>query len=503
MMAALASAAMPGVVVAGVRESEQINATDRDMAIEQAVVQDATGRIYDIFAADTEAGKRRLGERVRAANTLAKAKEPGGLGFAMDRVLSYEDGSNPHGSTGTTAVMVAVHHDGRSRPLNLLTLDDCASVGTTIGAIHRLRPNFLQEQHYPVFTTGKIRSQLIAWIKRLRQAGHIPSSITASWSQILETEGLWSFTSCMVHGGFTEGDFLFSGSTITTVTNWQDMQVNDPARDLAWTFAKLDDTHRNAVLTAYGRMMGSRLDDLIMLRANLWLQMEQVGDFIQALNSANTTEIMQFKAQVERLAHQLALATQTAHTRQPERAPGNSSNASRSRPPSTITVGTLLNDTQRRHAAQQAQQEAEAERAHSRASGVGDETGETDRTGSSPITDVPAESYSSASSSATIAIGTTPSPAREQADITDERDSTAEHDSPAERDSTAQSRRLSEPGSETIIIPLLEREERALRDAREGLESSPETPGRSPYQQNADDRVSDHRETDGHGTPKA
>ena len=78
----------------------------------------------------------------------------------------------------------------------------------------------------------------------------------------MDTVGLWSFSTCTVHGGFSDGDFLFSGSTITTVTNWQDMQVNDPARDLAWDFsASLDESHRNAVLSAYGRMMGSRLDD--------------------------------------------------------------------------------------------------------------------------------------------------------------------------------------------------------------------------------------------------
>ena len=58
-----------------------------------------------------------------------------------------------------------------------------------------------------------------------------------------------------------------------------------------------------------GRMLGNRLDDLIMLRANLWLQMEQVGDFISALNQADSVKIMQFKAQVERLAHQLGMLT--------------------------------------------------------------------------------------------------------------------------------------------------------------------------------------------------
>ena len=83
-------------------------------------------------------------------------------------------------------------------------------MGTAIGAIHRLRPNFLQAESYPVFSTGQIRAQLTAWIKRLRQAGHVPPEITSSWGRIIETEGLWSFVTCPVHGGFSDGDVLFS-----------------------------------------------------------------------------------------------------------------------------------------------------------------------------------------------------------------------------------------------------------------------------------------------------
>lgn len=454
MMAALASAAVPGIAVAGVRDSEQRNATDLSLGIDQAVVQDAAGKVYDILACDTETGKRRLARRVRAARTLTEAREPAGLGFAMDQVLAFEDGSNPRGRTGETAVMVALHHQGGSRPLNLLTLDDCASVGTAIGAIHRLRAGFLKDQGYPIFTTAQIQAQLVAWITRLRQAGHIPASITSSWSQILQTEGLWSFSTCMVHGGFAEGDLLFSGSTLASITNWQDMQVNDPARDLAWTFAKLDETHRNAVLTAYGRMMGSRLDDLIMLRANLWLQMEQVGDFIQALNAADTNKIMQFKAQVERLAHQLVLVTQQDYARR------SSTQSSGHHPPSTITVGTLLNDTQHRGSAQrsrQAQQAAQEERAQ----------GTTDSTA-----DRLPHAAPSTSSSATIAINTS-APESFSYGADDSNDALSESDSP--QSGTQRSARPAtnnEASSETVVIPLLEREERALRDAREGLESA-------------------------------
>ena len=410
MLAALASAVLPNLGVAGVRENVQASATDEAKGIDQTVIQDASGKLYDVYATNTKEGRTRLIRRVKAAQTLAAAREPGGLGFDMDRVVAFAPGdvSRPGqtataqavgqqtqaestpltprkpGPTGETTVMIAVHRDGQARPLDLLTLDDCAAVGTAIGAIHRLPSTFLANAKYPVVTTGQIRSQLTAWIRRLRSAGHVPQEITDSWARIMDTEGLWSFSTCTVHGGFSDGDFLFSGSTITTVTNWQDMQVNDPARDLAWIFAKLDENHRNALLSAYGRMLGNRLDDLIMLRANLWLQMEQVGDFISALNKADNAKIMQFKAQVERLAHQLGVATaknrvQTETKQESKDRP--------QRPPSTITVGTLLNESERRRnaAAQQNDSDTTGER-HVDAVDMDDSTGDFDATGDFDVT---------------------------------------------------------------------------------------------------------------------
>ena len=182
MLAALASAAMPSIVMAGVRDSERANDTDDAAGIDQAVLQDAAGRMYDIYACDTEDGRKRLTGRVQAARTLERAKDPGGLGFALDTVLAFVDGKEKSTLTGGATVMVAAHNDGVARPLDLLTLDDCAAMGTAIGAIHRLRPNFLQAESYPVFSTGQIRAQLTAWIKRLHRDGgpvvvrHLPGA---------------------------------------------------------------------------------------------------------------------------------------------------------------------------------------------------------------------------------------------------------------------------------------------------------------------------------------
>lgn len=420
-LAALASAAMPKVQFAGTRQSEQVNATDTAAGISHAVVQDISGKLYDVFISADSKGSKRLHDRARAAWTLEHSKDLAALGFAYDTMLTFmpgkrEDANNagnvannvtdgnstvagtqqstPQQSIRMSSiiannndedtVLICEHLEGSARDLRLLTTDDCANVGTAIGAIHRLRPTFVTRGKYPAFTTGQIRAQLTGWIKRLRQAGHIPTEITDSWSRVLETEGLWSFETCPVHGGFMDGDILFAGSTITAVTNWQRMQINDPARDLAWIFAKLNEQRRNAVLSAYGRIMGSRLDSLIMLRANLWLQMEQVGDFVQALQRADNTSIMRFKAQVERLAHELSRIS-NAQTAKTGRAAGN--------PASTITVGTLLenDNTQSRQISKNNSTENQLN------TGNSDETNERDITseGNTELNNTQDETYDS------------------------------------------------------------------------------------------------------------
>ncbi len=550
-MAALASAAMPEVQFAGTRQSEQVNATDTAAGISHAVVQDVSGKLYDIFISAENKGRKRLRDRARAAWTLEHSKDLAALGFAYDTMLTFipgkREGEENNAATANAAnnadsanlkqtmqmssiisdennddtVLICEHLEGSARDLRLLTTDDCANVGTAIGAIHRLRPSFVTRGKYPAFTTGQIRAQLTGWIKRLRQAGHIPTEITDSWSRVLETEGLWSFETCPVHGGFVDGDILFSGSTITAVTNWQGMQINDPARDLAWIFAKLNEQRRNAVLSAYGRMMGSRLDSLIMLRANLWLQMEQVGDFIQALQRADTTSIMRFKAQVERLAHELSRISnaQAAKTH------------SAGSPASTITVGTLLenDNTKSRQILQNNSSENAANTANASNASNGDETNERDITVEGNVSKDSDQNTKVAHEAAenddtherTVQYAVTNSSSNEEAEkaahIADdtatqvithveaksssdnadaaeteaeseleddvanveaadaepeavaESDTNAEIEADAETDANAEKTSAQEEDDkpETVIIPLREREERAKRDAEE------------------------------------
>ena len=179
-LAALASAAAPGLAVAGAKDGVQLGATDSALGIRSAVIQDATGQLYDVVAAQGDKARARLSRRVKAARALAQAKEPAGLSFGMERVLTYVPGEGGDSPTGDTALLIMQHREGYAKPLDTLSLDECSSVGTAIGAIHRLRGTFLSEGNYPSYTTGQIHDQLVAWIARLKQAGHVPAEITRS-----------------------------------------------------------------------------------------------------------------------------------------------------------------------------------------------------------------------------------------------------------------------------------------------------------------------------------
>ena len=64
---------MPQITVAAVRGGYQANATDDRNGIDYAIVQDAAGKPYDVYVSDTDAGRKRLSARVRAARALDEA----------------------------------------------------------------------------------------------------------------------------------------------------------------------------------------------------------------------------------------------------------------------------------------------------------------------------------------------------------------------------------------------------------------------------------------------
>ena len=195
---------------------------------------------------------------------------------------------------------------------------------------------------------------------------------------------------------------------------------------------------------------------------------------------------------MERLAHQLGAFTHKT-------APTTTSGAQSSKPPSTITVGTLLNDDDRRKAAAATQAGA---RVPDDIADPNDNTDETDRTGSADIKaagefdpQTMGIRYSAETKYVTAPAGTTSETmtlSRGDSDDTGDADATGDTDDTDDRTPNAtpaahiedapsqatpatpdrQDGASAARDTPTIVIPLLEREERAMRDAQSELQSS-------------------------------
>ncbi|MFC0265011.1 phosphotransferase [Alloscardovia macacae] len=305
-IAALASAAMPELAVASTRGSEQFIMSGDKKDITTAVVTSIEGMEYDVSVSSSSEGKSVLKDRAKAAYVLTQSKAGVGLSFALEDYTLYIPGDSAQDVTGDNAVYITPHVDGDAVALKNLTSAQCTAAGTAIAGVHRLRPGFLRSARYRAYSAEAIQGQLSHWMTSLESAGHIPSEIIDNWRNIISTDGLWNFTACPVHGGIENGDLLFVSNSVSAIRHWENMQINDPARDLAWIFSHLNKSHRDAFIASYSRMMGSRLDNMIWLRAGLWTQMEQVGEYMRALKNADTAKILAFKSQVNSLAHQIA-----------------------------------------------------------------------------------------------------------------------------------------------------------------------------------------------------
>lgn len=328
--AALTAAVAPDIAPAGVRESEQfMEAGDRD-GLQTVVVTDSAGKEYDTTIAEGGDAVRLLSRRAVAAISMHKAKEPASLRFRLENVRYFKT-IDKSASKGL-AVMVTRHHDGEAAMLTDLTAAQCGTIGAAIGSVHRMNPQFAVDAKFPTYTAQQIHKQMGGWMRYLSKNNQIPKEITGSWREILSQPNLFDFQCRLVHGGFEDGDVLFRQEDVSAMLHWENLQVNDPARDLAWIYKYLDPERRNAVTAAYARIMDSRMDDMIMLRARMWVEMEQVRDYLDAIERADNVEIMNFKASLDQLAHRI-IATRGA---QP--------NASRHyEHPNTLTVGDLLN----------------------------------------------------------------------------------------------------------------------------------------------------------------
>ncbi|MFK5690428.1 phosphotransferase [Ornithinimicrobium sp. LYQ92] len=263
-LAALASAAVPGMKPVAVA---RMGIDEAEAQLQQAVVEDATGRRWLVRAPLTAVAGARLQRNDELVRQLSRH-----LPFTVPAPAGYA----AVGAEGSAAVYP--HVEGMT--LDLAHLPEGAglahAVGRAIAAIHNIPPAVFENQDVPTFDAAGCRQRLIADIDRAAETGRVPTRLLARWEEAFEAAPLWQFATTPVHGAFRGSTVLVAfadddagSGRVVAVTDWEEAMVADPATDLADLYSRATPGAWESVLDSYGLARSHRPDPYLHARARL------------------------------------------------------------------------------------------------------------------------------------------------------------------------------------------------------------------------------------------
>lgn len=258
-LAALATAAVPGLRVAGLRPPQF-----SDEVVSVTGVIDTSGTKWTVVCPHDTVGGLGLASQTSALARLARAHDAGRLPFDVPR---------PAGFTRTAeGVRVMVHRDLGGR---FMTEDDFAdplvlpaSLARALAALHNLPDATYTGVDLPAYTAEECRGRHLALLDEVATTGAVPRSLWDRWESALEDVALWRFRTAPVHGDLQPTSILVEDGSVMGLTGFSSAHVGDPAEDVAWVLARSSDEFLDRFQEAYA-MARDATDLHLMTRAQL------------------------------------------------------------------------------------------------------------------------------------------------------------------------------------------------------------------------------------------
>ncbi|HET7476713.1 MAG TPA: phosphotransferase [Dermatophilaceae bacterium] len=313
MLAALASAAVPGLDPVSVRGMRPTAGHQFDLAF----VEDSQQRRWVVRAPVTAAAGAQL-EQTMGLLTLLHRRVPFGVPQAK--------GFAPVPGRGRAAVYPLLP----GRPVSFADLPAgpglAAELGRAIAALHNLDRAVYEEAGVPAYEAEEYRERRLGELDRAASTGHVPAGLLARWEAQLEDVATWRFAPVPTHGDLTGEQVLVvfedeqdaATGRVRAITGWEQAKVADPADDLAALAVQCSPEAFDAVLEGYAHTRVERLDAHLEVRARLAGELRLVA-------ALSTAASLQDQAAVDRVVH--ALRALDAAARGPATAPAPRSGA--------------------------------------------------------------------------------------------------------------------------------------------------------------------------------
>ncbi|MGO1537870.1 MAG: phosphotransferase [Leucobacter sp.] len=225
-LAALATSAVPGLVVHGAREHRGNGGGQFTSAVIISDDGESIVRIPRSQNAEVQQSAELLG--LAALSDGARTRLPFDVPTSLGMTRSGD----------TRAVVTTFITGGRVDAADIeaeaLLLQPIAEA---LAAIHELPPSIVHGGGLPVRTAEDVRIQAARLLDRAEATRLLPRTVHSRWTDVLGDTELWDFAPTVIHGALDADQLLITDDQIVGILGWSEFSVGDPATDLSWLLA--------------------------------------------------------------------------------------------------------------------------------------------------------------------------------------------------------------------------------------------------------------------------
>jgi macrolide phosphotransferase len=161
------------------------------------------------------------------------------------------------------------------------------ALGRGVAAVHQLPTSFVTDAGLTSHTPFEAMRSSASLVDRAASTKLLPAALLERWEAAIQDSVLWQFQPTVVNGSLDASSVLVDGDVVSGVLGWHDLQVGDPARDLAWLLGLPSAGAVDAAFDAYETARGTS-DHQLRHRATLYRELDLAKWLLHGTATKNT-----------------------------------------------------------------------------------------------------------------------------------------------------------------------------------------------------------------------
>ena len=164
------------------------------------------------------------------------------------------------------------------------------ALGRGIAAIHSLPTSFVTDAGLTSHTPFEAMRSSAALVDRAASTRLLPAALLERWEAAIQDSVLWQFQPTVVNASLEASSVLVVDDAVSGVLGWHDLQVGDPARDLAWLLGAPGREAIDSAFDAYNAARGTS-DHQLRHRATLYRELDLAKWLLHGTSTKSTAVV--------------------------------------------------------------------------------------------------------------------------------------------------------------------------------------------------------------------